>query len=114
MAIFGYARRLFARTRTHPEFSSLRSRQLRVIQRFALCTYRDPDLPASRFADAMSILGQGDLRRDNVSNETLGLAGAIHKYQWMLNGSRRDFESARSTFTNEALHASRTTRDIPR
>jgi predicted acylesterase/phospholipase RssA len=57
-----------------------------------LCTYRDPDLPPSRFGEAIGILEQGNLRRDNVSNETLGLAGAIYKYQWMLNGSRRDLE----------------------
>ena len=90
---FEYARRLFARARAHPEFPKLAElRQLRAVQRHALCTYRDLDLPATCFADAISILEQGDLRRGNVSNETLGLAGAIHKYQWMLNGSRRDLE----------------------
>src|SRR5262249_22523004 len=90
---FGYARRLYARARIHPEFSRLAEpRQLRLVQRHALCTYRDPDLPPTRFADAISILEQGDLRHDNVSNETLGLAGAVYKYQWMLSGSRRDLE----------------------
>src|SRR5262249_6100582 len=70
---FGLARRLFARARVHPEFSRLaEARRLRLVQRHALCTYRDADLPVSRFSEAISILEQGDLRRDHISNETLG------------------------------------------
>jgi predicted acylesterase/phospholipase RssA len=90
---FGYARRLFASARRHPEAPrQSEARLLKLAQRHALCTYRDADLPETRFADALAILERGDLRRPDASSETLGLAGAVHKYQWKLSGRRRDIE----------------------
>jgi predicted acylesterase/phospholipase RssA len=92
---FGYARRLFERAREHPDARRQpEARVLKLVQRHALCTYRDLDLPATRFGDALAILEQGDLKpgRGDVSSETLGLAGAICKYQWKLRGQRRDLE----------------------
>ena len=90
---FGYARRLFERAREHPDARRQpEPRVLKLLQRHALCTYRDLDLPASRFAEALAILEQGDLNRPDASSETLGLAGAICKYQWKLRGQRRDLE----------------------
>jgi TPR repeat protein len=65
---------------------------LRLIQRQALCTYRDLDLPASRFGDALELLERADLSAPQPSSETLGLADAICKYQWKLTGQRRDLE----------------------
>src|SRR4029078_7399632 len=43
---FGYARRLFAQARLHPEAARVpAATKLRLVQRHALCTYKDPDLP---------------------------------------------------------------------
>jgi predicted acylesterase/phospholipase RssA len=91
---FGYARRLFARARQHPDVARLPKRALKLVQRHALCTYKDPDLPRTRFADALTLLAQGDLAADEPSAETLGLAGAVHKYQWKLSGLRHDLEQS--------------------
>lgn len=90
---FSYARRLFARARQHSGAAQLANAQaLKLIQRQALCTYKDPDLPKSRFADALAILTQGDLAADEPTAETLGQAGAVHKYRWKLSGLRHDLE----------------------
>ena len=100
---FGYARRLFAICRQHADAPKLpAARRLKLVQRHALCTYRDPDLPADRFAHAYSMLEAGDLNDSAVSQETLGLAGAIYKYR----GGSRGFapiSSARSTSTGAAI-----------
>ena len=91
---FSYARRLFALARAHPDAKrQSEARWLKLLQRSALCTYRDLDLPADeRFRGALDLLEQADLNRPEPSAETLGLAGAIHKYQWKLTGQRRDLE----------------------
>jgi hypothetical protein len=57
---FGYARRLFERARQQPEARRLpAARSLKLVQRHALCTYRDLDLPSTRFAEALEILQGG-------------------------------------------------------
>ena len=91
---FTYARQLFALAGRLSETKRLtESQRLKLIQRQVLCTYRDPDLPAeSRFDDALALLGSADLHAPYPSFETLGLAGAIHKYKWKLTGLRRDLE----------------------
>ncbi|MEA2758060.1 MAG: hypothetical protein QOH65_673 [Methylobacteriaceae bacterium] len=90
---FTYARQLFALAQALPETKRQSdARRLRLIQRQALCTYRDLDLPSSRFGDALELLERADLSAPQPSSETLGLAGAICKYQWKLTGRRRDLE----------------------
>ena len=91
---FTYARQLYALAVKHPNVGSLTEEQRRgLVQKQALCTYRDPDLPAdSRFTNALALLESIDLRAAYPSFETLGLAGAIHKYRWKLSGLRRDLE----------------------
>lgn len=91
---FTYARLLFARAQEHPEARRQPEAQsLKLVQREALCTYRDQDLPAdSRFNDALALLENADLNSAEPSAETLGLAGAIYKYKWKLTGQRRDLE----------------------
>jgi predicted acylesterase/phospholipase RssA len=90
---FTYARQLFAIARELPEAKRLERVRLKLIQRQALCTYRDPDLPAeTRFDDALALLESADLHASQPSSETLGLAGAIHKYRWKLTGRRRELE----------------------
>jgi predicted acylesterase/phospholipase RssA/MinD-like ATPase involved in chromosome partitioning or flagellar assembly len=89
---FTYARKLFARALEMPE---AKPRALKLLQRQALSTYRDPDLPAeSRFAEALALLKTADLDEEEPSSETLGLAGAIHKYKWKLTGLRSDLEQS--------------------
>jgi predicted acylesterase/phospholipase RssA len=91
---FTYARQLFTLALKLPDVRRLNEAQwLRLVQRQALCTYRDPDLPAEiRFSSALALLESADLHAEFPSSETLGLAGAIHKYQWKLTGRRRDLE----------------------
>jgi predicted acylesterase/phospholipase RssA len=105
---FTYARQLFALARKHRDAASLTAAErLKLVQRQALCTYRDPDLPAdSRFTDALALLESIDLCTPNPSSETLGLAGAICKYQWKLGGLRRDLERSVSFYGKGA------TRDV--
>src|SRR5262245_29726994 len=46
---FGYARRLYGRIRAMGDDAALRAKAsaIKVGQRHALCTYKDPDLPAA-------------------------------------------------------------------
>jgi predicted acylesterase/phospholipase RssA/MinD-like ATPase involved in chromosome partitioning or flagellar assembly len=95
---FGLARRLFSNARRHRDAGRLsQEKRLRLIQRHALCTYRDPDLSIQRFEAAQNILKEGDLNEGDPndlapSQETLGLAGAIFKNRWKLTGQRDDLE----------------------
>ena len=93
---FSLARKLFELIRNSPEAATLApGAKLKLIQRHALCTYKDDDLVADeRFGDALGILNEGDLQTANPSQETLGQAGAIYKTKWRLGGQRRDLERA--------------------
>jgi predicted acylesterase/phospholipase RssA len=97
---FTYARQLYALALKHPGAGSLpEEERLDLVQKQALCTYRDPDLPAdSRFTTALELLASKDLNAENSSSETLGLAGAIHKYRWKLGGLRRHLEKSVSYY----------------
>ncbi len=90
---FSLARRLFALARQHPGASALPpTRRLKLLQQHALCTYKDEDVVADeRYSRAFDILNQGDLPNE-PSQETLGLAGSIHKSMWRITGQRRDLE----------------------
>ena len=72
---FGYARRLLgARSRESPYTTS--KLQLRLCQRHALCTYKDPDLPTyDKLARALDILLEEEDLKTTTNQETLGLAG---------------------------------------
>lgn len=86
---FGYARRLLGRVRA----AGADSEELR--QQYALCTYKDMELPAARRLDrALQILNEGGPLDDSANAETLGLAGAIFKHKWTLDAKRFDLESA--------------------
>jgi len=96
---FGYARRLYARIRgqglgNHGGFSKTAAK---VGQRHALCTYKDPDLPAAdRFKRALEILNEADVLNPtpNEKQESAGLRGAIYKRKWQVEGQRVDLERA--------------------
>lgn len=65
----------------------------KVAQERVLCTYKDPDLPAlSALNRALRILGEGDDLKSTTDQETLGLAGAIHKRIWQTTGQKRHLE----------------------
>ena len=85
---FGPARELLERIRARGDSEPLR-------QQHALCTYKDPDLPAlKRLEDALAILtAEAPLQRSRDA-ETLGIAGAIHKRRWALTADRGDLEDA--------------------
>ncbi len=84
---FHLARRLFARLRGMPEASA---RALYLAQQQALCTYKDTELPTpARFERALEILAEREPLDTTTDQETLGLAGAIHKYWWIALGRRQ-------------------------
>jgi predicted acylesterase/phospholipase RssA len=92
---FGYARRVLARARLSPELSSDKELVLRVYQQSALCTYKDADLPAdSRLDLALEILGLVEDLTQTKNQETLGLAGAVHKRKWEVDGQKQHLERA--------------------
>src|SRR5882672_5564237 len=83
---FGYARRILERARSKPEATHPDNR-LKLAQQLALVTYKDPDLPPDIKLDAaIDILRQADDLRTTKDQETLGLAGAINKQRWELDG----------------------------
>jgi len=90
---FTTARRLLARARdgliTDPAL------RLKIGQQHALCTYKDPNLPADdRLQHALEILGEVDPPDATKNQETLGLTGAIHKRRWEVDGQRQHLERA--------------------
>jgi predicted acylesterase/phospholipase RssA len=89
---FGYARRILERARNKPEANHPDNR-LKLAQQLALVTYKDPDLPPDeKLDDAFNILCKVDDIRTTKNQETLGLAGAIHKRLWELDGQKQHLE----------------------
>lgn len=69
--------------------------RLSVAQKLALCTYKDMDLPSDqKLKDALSILEKEEDLASTRNQETLGLAGAIHKRMWELSAQQRDLETS--------------------
>ena len=72
----------------------------KLIEQLALCTYKDPDLPADERFDAAfrtlrKLAGPGtidDFSRTADPSETYGIAGTIFKYKWNFDGNRRNLE----------------------
>ena len=89
---FGYARRILERARGKTEANHPDTR-LKIAQQLALVTYKDPDLPPDeKLNDAFNILCEADDVRTTKNQETLGLAGAIHKRLWELDGQKQHLE----------------------
>lgn len=90
---FRDARKILFLARNRPEAKKDRLVALKLAQDHALATYKDPDLPAEEKLDrAFEILQEGDDLRITVNQETLGLAGAIFKRRWELNGLKQNLE----------------------
>lgn len=90
---FGYARRILERARRTKLEASDPSNRLTFAQLRTLVTYKDPDLPPDEKLDAaFDILREADDLRTTKDHETLGLAGAIHKRRWEIDGQKQHLE----------------------
>src|SRR5882672_231300 len=90
---FGLARRVLELCKDHPDLATNAEQRLVVAQKRALCTYKDPDLPADqKLDDALRILSDAEDLRTTKNQETLGLAGAIYKRKWELSAQERNLE----------------------
>jgi predicted acylesterase/phospholipase RssA len=90
---FGYGWKIFSRARRKDEVKKDPKLNLNLAQKQAVCTYKDPDLPADqRLKRAFEILEQADDLRTTTNQETLGLAGAINKRKWELDGQKQHLE----------------------
>ncbi len=93
---FGLARRLLGRARKDPALNDDQELRLKIVQQHALCTYKDTELPADVGLDrAFEILQEtGDDLRTTKNQETLGIAGAICKRRWEVDGQIQHLERA--------------------
>jgi predicted acylesterase/phospholipase RssA len=90
---FGYARKLLFRARQDSAINTDAKLATKLRQQHALCTYKDPDLPADlKFDRALEILAQCEDLNTTRDQETLGIAGAIFKNKWEAFGQRGDLE----------------------
>jgi predicted acylesterase/phospholipase RssA len=90
---FGYGWKIFARARRKPEVEKDAELNLKLAQKQAVCTYKDPDLPADqRLNRAFEILQRADDLKTTTNQETLGLAGSINKRTWELDGQKQHLE----------------------
>jgi len=90
---FGYGWKILARLRQKPEIQKDPKLNLSLAQQQAVCTYKDPDLPADQRLDrAFEILERADDLRNTQDQETLGIAGAINKRRWELDGQKQHLE----------------------
>jgi len=114
---FGRARRLYGRIRAEADWPHLKETAVKVGQRHALSTYKDPDLPAAdRFQRALEILDEIEqldfgappvnlpaakaqafdrrVKQVEQRQESLGLRGAVYKRRWQVEGQRIDLEQS--------------------
>jgi predicted acylesterase/phospholipase RssA/tetratricopeptide (TPR) repeat protein len=90
---FNWARRVLSKVRG----AQISDAALRIwfAQQHALCAYKDPDLPVLRALDQALAILQGHLDLANTSDqETLGIAGAIHKRRWQATGQKDQLEKS--------------------
>jgi tetratricopeptide (TPR) repeat protein len=94
--VFGLARQLLARARQDPVLDVDQKLRLKVVQQHALCTYKDLDLPPDAKLDrAFEILEEtGEDLHTTRDQETLGIAGAICKRRWEVDGQIQHLERA--------------------
>jgi predicted acylesterase/phospholipase RssA/tetratricopeptide (TPR) repeat protein len=88
---FGAARKVLAKVRE----TQIPSATLRTwfAQQHALCIYKDPDLPVLKALDQALDILLGSFDLTNTSDqETLGIAGAIHKRRWQATGQKGELE----------------------
>ncbi len=94
---FGLARKVLGLARDLPV--QKHADRLKIAQQLALCTYKDPDLPAdSRLDRALEILQECEDLNDTKEQETLGLAGAIFKRKWEVDTRKENLERSLSYY----------------
>lgn len=92
---FGLARKLLAKYAGDPAVLGDAKARVKLAQQRSLCTYKDPDLLVDERLDAaLRILREGDDLDNTTDRETLGLAGAIYKRKWELDGHERDLDQS--------------------
>ena len=90
---FGYARRLLNLARETLSPTRHSKIYLETFQKSAVYTYKDVDLPAAwRLDRAFKILESAENLATTRNKETLGIAGAIYKRKWELDGQRHHLE----------------------
>jgi tetratricopeptide (TPR) repeat protein len=91
---FSLARRLLGRARKDPAINDDWKLRLKIVQQHALCTYKDTELPAdARLDRAFEILQEtGEDLNTTKDQETLGIAGAICKRRWEVDGQIQHLE----------------------
>ena len=95
--LFGYARKILSLARQKNIDIDPQS-SLWLAQQHALCTYKDADLPCDERLDrALTILetylqSHRESLTSTRNQETLGIAGAIHKRKWEVNNQKQHLE----------------------
>ena len=96
---FAYARRLLGYARSDRALNSKPELRQPLACEHALCTYKDPnEMLELRLEAALEILREEEPLKDTKHQETLGIAGAIHKRQWEVSGHREKLEGALSYY----------------
>jgi tetratricopeptide (TPR) repeat protein len=96
---FGLARKLLNRALQDNEIEKDKNLKLKIGQQHALCTYKDPDLPISdRLDRGLKILNKADDFLKTKNQETLGLAGAVYKRIWEVDGQKQNLERSLSYY----------------
>jgi predicted acylesterase/phospholipase RssA/tetratricopeptide (TPR) repeat protein len=101
---FSYARKLYNRMLALQDTNLTSEERLFFAQKHALNTYKDTTLPADqRFQRALSILDKADNLEKSRNRETLGLAGAIYKRLWEVEGGRENLEKSYAYYRRGTL-----------
>lgn len=91
--LFGLARRILARAERLGVFDADSPDNLKLHQKLALLTYKDPDLPVdARLDSALRILRAVEDLSSTANQETLGLAGAVYKRKWEFDNQKPQLE----------------------
>lgn len=92
---FSYARRLLERASESDKIDDDNDLKLKIYQQWALCTYKDNDLPVDlRLDNALKILKKVENLDTTVKQETLGIVGAIYKRKWEVDNQKIQLELA--------------------
>lgn len=90
---FNYARRVLARAAVDQATNQEPELELKIHQQWALCTYKDNDLPAdARLDHALKILRRVEKLDTTKNQETLGLVGAVYKRKWEIDNQKQQLE----------------------
>jgi predicted acylesterase/phospholipase RssA len=91
--VFWIARRLLERRFGDSDIQASPDKKLKIGRRLAVITYKDPDLPLDERLDkALRLLNQVGSLDSTVDQETLGIAGAVHKRLWETYARKEDLE----------------------